>query len=276
MNNPATDGTDSSTSSPQKIRLAATILAVLALLAGLAIGLMAFGASLGVWLGLWDFRRGFDLLRNANENGATIALICLAATVVIFVLTKRYHLQNGFLLSSLAAIGTVAAALAWYVPETYRPAEGVVIPPIHDITTDTNNPPQFVDVLALRGPGTNTVVYGTGPNMTPERLAELQTGAYPDIQPLVINAPQEEVFNRALDAVQKLGWDVIAVAPEAGRIEATDTTFWFRFKDDVVIIVSETPEGAVVNARSVSRVGVSDVGKNAERLRKFFAELRGS
>lgn len=274
MNNLAADGTDSS--APQKIRLAATILAVLALLAGLAIGLMAFGASLGVWLGLWDFRRGFDLLRTANENGMTVAMVCLAATVVIFVLAKRFNLQNGVLLSSLAAIGTIFAALAWYVPETYRPAEGVVIPPIHDITTDTAAPPQFVDVLALRGPGTNTVVYGTGPNMTPERLAELQTEAYPDIQPLVISASQEDVFNRALDAVQKLGWEVVAVAPDDGRIEATDTTFWFRFKDDVVIIVSETPEGAVVNARSVSRVGVSDVGKNAERLRRFFAELQGS
>jgi uncharacterized protein (DUF1499 family) len=273
MNNLAADGSDSA--APQKIRIAATILAVLALLAGLGIGLMAFGASLGVWLGLWDFRRGFDLLRTANDNGMNVALVCLAVTVLIFVLAKRYSLQNGVLLSGLAASGTIFAALAWYVPETYRPAEGVVIPPIHDITTDTANPPQFVDVLALRGPGTNTVVYGTGPNMTPERLAELQTQAYPDIQPMVINASQQEVFNRALDAVQKLGWEVVAVAPEDGRIEATDTTFWFRFKDDVVIIVSETPEGTVVNARSVSRVGVSDVGKNAERLRKFFAELRG-
>jgi uncharacterized protein (DUF1499 family) len=112
--------------------------------------------------------------------------------------------------------------------------------------------------------------------MTPERLAELQTTAYPDIKPLVINASQEEVFNRALDTVQKLGWEVVAIAPEDGRIEATDTTFWFRFKDDVVIIVSEAPEGAVVNARSVSRVGVSDVGKNAERLRRFFVELQTS
>jgi len=272
MNNLAADVTDSS--APQKIKLTATILAVLALLAGLAIGLMAFGAPLGVWIGLWDFRRGFDLLRTANANGDTVALVCLSVTVLIFVLAKRFSLQNGMLLSSLAAIGTVSAALAWYVPETYRAAEGVVIPPIHDITTDTVNPPQFVDVLALRGPGTNTVVYGTSPNMTPERLAELQTQAYPDIQPLVINASQQEVFNRALNAVQKLGWDIVAVAPEDGRIEATDTTFWFRFKDDVVIIVSETPAGAVINARSVSRVGVSDVGKNAERLRKFFAELR--
>jgi uncharacterized protein (DUF1499 family) len=276
MNNLAADGTDPDIRAPQKIRLTVTILAVLALLAGLAIGLMAVAASLGVWVGLWDFRRGFELLRSANENGKTIAMVCLAVTVVIFGLSKRFQLHNGNLLSSLAAIGTIAAALAWYVPETYRPAEGVVIPPIHDITTDTVNPPQFVDVLALRGPGTNTVVYGTGPNMTPERLAELQTQAYPDIQPVLINASPQEVFNQALSAVQRLGWDIVAVAPEDGRIEATDTTFWFRFKDDVVIIVSEAPGGAVVNARSVSRVGVSDVGKNAERLRGFFAELRGS
>jgi uncharacterized protein (DUF1499 family) len=255
------------------LRLALTILALFALLTGVGIGLIALMASLGVWLNLWDFRRGFELLRTANDYGDKIAIGCAIAAVAIFLISNRFRIRNGNLLGVLALIGMISATLAYYIPESYRPGEGVNIPPIHDITTDTDNPPQFVDVLALRGPGTNTVIYGTSPNMTPERLASLQRAAYPDIQPVVINAPRDEVFDRALATVNRLGWELVAQSPAEGRIEATDTTFWFRFKDDVVIIVSESPEGTVVNARSVSRVGVSDVGKNAERLRKFFAEL---
>ncbi len=264
---------DATVTFSSKLKLATKTLAIIALLIGVGIGLWALFASLGVWFGMWDFRRGFDMLRTANNYGDMIAIGCFVATVVVFILAKRAGMADTMRLTSFALIGTLAAAAAYYIPETYRPAEGVVIPPIHDITTDTQNPPQFVDVLALRGPGTNTVVYGTGPNMTPERLAQLQTEAYPDIQPVIINASRDEVFNRALAAVETLGWDLVAQVPEEGRIEATDTTFWFRFKDDVVIIISEGPEGAIVNARSVSRVGVSDVGKNAERLRAFFATL---
>ncbi len=59
-----------------------------------------------------------------------------------------------------------------------------------------------------------------------------------------------------------------------GRIEATDTTFWFRFKDDVIVLISETPQGTLLNARSKSRVGGSDIGKNAARLRALFAEIQ--
>jgi uncharacterized protein (DUF1499 family) len=71
-----------------------------------------------------------------------------------------------------------------------------------------------------------------------------------------------------------MGWEIVAVDPQARRLEATDTTFWFQFKDDVVVIVSGDNEKAVLNARSVSRVGRSDVGKNAERLREYFALLK--
>lgn len=265
---------NSPTGNTGRIRQICLALALLALVVGLGIGLMALLAALGVWFGWWDFRQGFSLLRTANGYGDIIAWAGLAITVLVFYLATRFGLNDGRRLTTLALVGTIAAGLAYYVPETYRPGEGVNIPPIHDITTDTVNPPQFVDVLPLRGPGTNTVVYGTGPDMTPERLAQLQTEAYPDIQPQYFNASRDEVFRRALAAVDELGWDLVAQVPEEGRIEATDTTFWFRFKDDVVIIISETADGAVLNARSTSRVGVSDVGKNAARLRSFFEVLQ--
>ena len=77
----------------------------------------------------------------------------------------------------------------------------------------------------------------------------------------------------ALAAANNLGWEIVATEPAEGRIEATDTTFWFRFKDDIVIRIRPDGTGTILDARSVSRVGRSDVGKNAARLRMFFAEL---
>src|SRR5690606_33004703 len=129
--------------------------------------------------------------------------------------------------------------------------------------------PQFSAILALRADAPNSAEYGSGPNMTPEKLADYQQKAYPDIQPQRYRASKEAVFNASLAAANELGWELVAQDYQAGRIEATDTTFWFRFKDDVVIVLEEAGEEVVVNARSVSRVGVGDVGTNAKRLRRF-------
>lgn len=118
------------------------------------------------------------------------------------------------------------------------------------------------------------MIYGDQPNWDKPRMAAAQHEAYPDIVPQTFSEPKNIVFDRALASARAMGWEIVDQNPASGRIEATDTTFWFRFKDDVVIVVSETPQGSVLNARSLSRVGTSDVGKNAARLREFFASLR--
>ena len=66
--------------------------------------------------------------------------------------------------------------------------------------------------------------------------------------------------------------------PEEGRFEATETSAFFQFKDDVVLRVrpSETGERSIVDMRSVSRVGISDLGMNAKRVRAFLADLTGT
>lgn len=256
---------------PVKLNRLLRIIAALAIIAGFGLGLIGLAASLGVWVGLWDFRQGFDMLRFVNSYAAWVAVLSLGAGFILLAASRLPAARGAKKLGLLAICAALAAGLAWVVPQTYRPAEGT--PPIHDITTDTANPPAFVDVLPLRGPGTNPTEYGTSDNMTPERQAELQANAYPDIQPVIINASEEEVFQRALAAVDRLGWELVAQVPGEGRIEATDTTFWFRFKDDVVIRIQATDNGTRVDARSTSRVGVSDVGKNAARLREFFETL---
>jgi hypothetical protein len=141
-------------------------------------------------------------------------------------------------------------------------------PPIHDITTDVDDPPSFVDVLPRRATATNTSKYG-GPT-----IAALQKKAYPDVAPATLAEPPGSAFDRALAAADGMGWELVSADRGAGRIEATDTTFWFGFKDDIVIRLRPAESGTRVDVRSVSRVGRGDAGTNAKRIRAYLARLR--
>ncbi|MGH1471652.1 MAG: DUF1499 domain-containing protein [Cellvibrionaceae bacterium] len=249
------------------------IIMLLAFLTGVGMGITALAAPLGVWVNAWDFRKGFSLLRLTNNSGHWVALGILTTTFIIMVIAVVTKSQGKFKFALLGLLGTLFSILAFYVPESFRPPENVNIPPIHDITTDTNNPVEFVEVLKLRGDKTNTVVYGGSPNMTPEKLAELQAAAYPDIKPQTYNKSSDMIFQRALSTAQDLHWEIVNQDQTKGIIEATDTTFWFRFKDDIAIKITQDGNKTILNARSLSRVGISDVGKNAARLREFFEKM---
>ena len=258
---------------PRKFKLILHVTSMLVLLAGIGIGAVTLAAAAGTWLDLWDFRRGFDLLRISNSYGDIVAWVGLTATIAIVVAARLFNTGSVVRFAGLAATGTLVAAIAWSIPESFRPPEGVNYPGIHDISTDLNSPPKFVDILPLRIDAANTVIYGRSNNMTPERLAQLTAEAYPDLVPQHYDASIEEVFERALAAVDRLDWELVSATRSAGRIEATDTTLWFRFKDDIVIIIEAEDNQTLVNARSVSRVGTGDVGANAIRLRAFFELL---
>ena len=103
--------------------------------------------------------------------------------------------------------------------------------------------------------------------------AAQQLKAYPDLHPKLLSVPPNEAVQKALDAARASGWEVVAIDPPSGRIEATDTTRWFGFKDDIVVRVRPDPNGSRIDVRSASRVGRSDVGKNAERVREFLGRL---
>lgn len=267
-----TDRTAANTSNGAATRRIISGLAIISLVGGVGLGVYALFASLGVWFGMWDFRTGFNMLRTVNASADWAAWISLAVTIGVFVGARRLALPNAMRLTSFAAIGTLAATLAYIIPVSYSAPTGT--PAIHDITTDTDNPPQYIAIAPLRANAPNNMIYGEQANWDKPRMAAAQHEAYPDIVPQVFSESKEVVFNRALASAKALGWEIVDQNPTTGRIEATDTTFWFRFKDDVVIVVENTAQGSVLNARSLSRVGTSDVGKNAARLREFFASLR--
>jgi uncharacterized protein (DUF1499 family) len=141
------------------------------------------------------------------------------------------------------------------------------VPPIHDISTDTEDPPAFETILPLRAQAPNPTTYG-GP-----AVAAQQHEHYPDIAPADLPVGPDAAFDAALAAARDLDWTVVAMDEVGGRIEAIDRTLWFGFADDVVIRIRPTDAGSRVDVRSVSRVGVSDLGTNAARIRAFLARL---
>ena len=188
-----------------------------------------------------------------------LALVGASLSLVGGVKTGRWALAAAGIVVGLAVVSIPSAVI---VSARDKPA-------IHDITTDPDSPPLFVAILPLRTGAANPPEYLGGDVIAQQRRA------YPDIQPLVLQINAEQAFNRALTAVRDLGWNLVANDREAGRIEAVDTTFWFGFKDDVVIRVREISPGSTrIDVRSKSRSGVGDLGTNARRIRTLLDQLR--
>ncbi|WP_297325061.1 DUF1499 domain-containing protein [Nitrosomonas sp.] len=145
---------------------------------------------------------------------------------------------------------------------------GIGAPLIHDITTDLQHPPEFVAIKALRTATDNSLN-----RLEPENQVALQATGYPDLGPLLIDRPFDQVFERAVALVKKRGWEIAVISAANGRIEATDTTPIMGFKDDVVIRVQTVGNQTRVDMRSASRVGKGDLGVNAERIRRFMIDL---
>jgi len=228
---------------------------LIALLAGLALLL----AGPGYRLRWWDFRPAFTILGWAAYGGLAAVALSLFGTIH----ARPNGPRRGFV---LALTGLVFGVIVFTIPWLWR-RTAQQVPPIHDITTDTENPPTFVAILPLRANEPNPAEYG-GPE-----VAAQQHTAYPDLGPLTLKTPPQQAFDHALTAARGMGWEIVAAEPGEGRIEATATTFWFGFKDDVVVRVTPAAEGSRVDVRSVSRVGRGDVGENAKRIRAYLAHI---
>ncbi len=241
-------------------------------LAAVGFGIVVLGGAValltgpGVARGLWTYGTGFTVVRWAAYAAGGGGVICLVAVLA----SLRDSGKNILARTPLGIIGVALAALIVVVPYMAALPGN---PPIHDITTDTEDPPAFVDALKLRteAKAVNPAEY-LGEMTRGDRhikVTELQKEFFPDIQPVILKVTPAEAFTRAAKAVRDLKWTVTAEKPEEGRIEAYDTTKWFGFVDDVVIRIRPDGDGARVDVRSVSRVGLGDRGLNAQRIRKF-------
>ncbi|HEV7764712.1 MAG TPA: DUF1499 domain-containing protein [Thermoanaerobaculia bacterium] len=183
-----------------------------------------------------------------------LALFALSGLLgAIAVVMGVWALRHG---SSSGVIAAIIIGALVMLPPAFGIVSAMGKPMIHDISTDLTDPPRF-ETLAV-APYDPTI-------------ASIQRKAYPDVQPIVVASSPSDALNRARAIAEENGWEIASSRPDA--LEATATTGWFAFKDDVIVRVRPADGGSRVDVRSVSRVGKSDVGVNAKRIRAFVARF---
>ncbi|MBR5495512.1 MAG: DUF1499 domain-containing protein [Psychrobacter sp.] len=186
------------------------------------------------------------------------------ATLILLVLQILFKRKTVTLGSTIMALllSTIAIAIPLSMLN-----KGKSVPPIHDISTDLVNPPEFVAIAPLRADAPNPVEYAG------VEVATQQRAAYPELQTLNYTQSKSELVEATKQVIDNLGWQLVNIDANQGIIEATDRTMWFGFKDDVIVRITDNGSKRLVDIRSKSRVGGSDLGKNAERIHGFIEEL---
>jgi uncharacterized protein (DUF1499 family) len=225
------------------LRPLALVLALIALL------MLALSGP-GVRFGIWSYR--FGLLTVFAWSAYVAIAAALIAALALAIPKAR---ARGALMPMVALVLGLAVL---YVPLEFR-SQARAVPPINDITTDTENPPRYM-TQSRAYPGVE--------------FARQQHAAYPDIGPLLLAAPPAAAFKKAVAMAEAMGWEVVGADAAAGTLEAVDTTKFFGFKDDIAIRVTPTADGSRIDIRSKSRVGRSDIGTNARRIRAYTERLK--
>lgn len=256
----------------------------LALMLSILAPIWFMGAALGVKFGLWPWRTGLGVLIVQWGPRLLIASAVVAAIALVVVLIRKP--RRGWQAAVIALLIPVMglAYMGWVR------AQAADIPPIHDVATDIVDPPAPSDrLLALRAADqANPVLDMTVPLMQTETyegprfaafgersLGQIGQEAYPALRTLEVGVAPEPAFAAARKAALDMGWALVAENEAGGMIEATAETFWFGFKDDVIIRVrpANAGDGSRIDVRSISRVGLGDLGANARRIERYLARV---
>lgn len=259
-------------------------------------------AALGTKFGLWPYQVGLQQMtgRIGFPISALALLLALIAQVISLI---KYPRKQAFM---VALAATLIAAYC-----CGRLASGMItaisLPPIHDVQTDWGTPIQFSEALMQQraNDGAENAVTDAPviaewakdnwPSLNGRLVSEVQEEAelqsvsedgniresvYPKLDPLYFNANPAEIAAHVETLVSRRGWEIVSAAPESGdisepiQIEATATSGWFGFKDDVAVRIRIESGATRVDMRSISRVGLSDLGANAKRVYGLMMELQ--
>ncbi len=201
-------------------------------------------------------------------QGFTLGLggsLLLGAVALIAMVWAGIGKKSGWT-APMVTVVVIAAAPILLIMATA--GDGFDKPRIHDITTDIDNPPTFSVAQSLRKEGENSLEYAA------ETLPALQSSAYPEIQPLYVSQTAFESYEQAKQTLESLGWEITREDIVNYELEAVDETLILGFKDDVIVRVQADEKGSRVDMRSVSRVGISDLGANAQRIQRFQAAFQ--
>ena len=260
-------------------------LARLILVLALLLPVYFAAAALGARFGFFDWRFALGVLIVTWGPRLILGVLALAVLILLAILAKPP--RRGWR-SALVAVLIAASAIGYLAWVRGQSAD---IPPIHDVSTRPSDPPGFSPgMMAQRAltPDVNPIVSLTAPisslekyqgprfaDMADRSLGEVAADAYPSVRPLATTTPPAAAYAAALAEARAQGWTVASEDAESGTLNATATTFWFGFKDDVAIRVRPDGSGSVIDVRSTSRVGLSDMGANAARIETYLSDLAG-
>jgi uncharacterized protein (DUF1499 family) len=203
----------------------------------------------------------FRIFFSALQAGVVLGMTGLIVAIFAVFIKRTAVVKSGLVLMSLGLLPATLVIVA------IGPSR-LTSPMIHDISTDTVDPPQFVEAKKLRTAEHNTVEYGGA------EIGTQQQAAYPDLAPIHSSMNTDDALTEATQVVKDLSWEFINIDYDQGIVEAYDTTRLFGFVDDVVIRVRREGAGSRIDVRSVSRFGKGDLGKNADRIRTFIRTYR--
>jgi hypothetical protein len=213
--------------------------------------------------------------------------LLLAVVAILLALGAGIAIWNEGIGGTREAITGLLIGLAIIAYPVYLGIEAYKLPAIYDVTTDPIDPPRFEAIARLRPRDANPFTYAG------LYAAEQQRKAYPDIEPDDTTASPQEAYNAAIKVIAKRRWKVVDARPPQqapsprrvhargpqpdpmrdGLIEAIAFTPILAFRDDVVVRVRATPEGARIDVRSASRYGRHDLGTNAARVRALVNDI---
>jgi len=185
----------------------------------------------------------------------------LVGLLAVF-LTRKPQLAAG---RNRALVGTVVCLLI-ALPLIVTVLLSSKYPPINDITTDFDNPPEFVFAQKLQHEPNRDMKYDKA------KYADRQLAGYGPIGPIKERLDPKAAFARVTEVAQAApNWKITYSDPATNTLEAVAASKLFHFEDDVVIQIRPTPDGAsLIEMRSKSRDGIGDFGVNANRIRRFF------
>lgn len=237
-------------------------LTVVSFIVAILASLMFLLSGYGYQWGWWELGLAFRRLIPGAALGAVLGLILL----IIYAIKRRksgksYKGAWMVYASVILCLGVLGNFGYWYleIQKGY--------PPIHDITTDTENPPEFEAIVPLRADAPNQTAYGG------QEIADAQKAFYDGLETMRLDIAPAEAYEKALRAARQMPWEIVAESKEDLRIEAFHKLPWFGFIDDVVIRVDTTDNGSKIDVRSVSRVGRGDLGVNADRIKDYLAKI---
>ena len=239
------------------------LVAILAIGAAVVVALAGPGARFG-W---WDYGTGLAIMRGMKLPAIILAVLAAVLAVVALFVGDR--------LSALLLVSAVLAGCAAFVPIKFERLVAAH-PFIHDITTDFDDPPQIVAGAAMPRKNPPEYVGAQKAPLSDLTVAEAQRKAFPDIKPMVIRTSVDEALRQVQSVMADMNMDILRAGPrgQATTVEATYTSPWFGFVDDFVVRLTPQNEDTRVDVRSKSRVGASDLGANAKRIRQFYKEFR--